>query len=38
MLQVTKVEPKFFRDKKRKIKKPKESTAWKELADIREGF
>jgi uncharacterized protein (TIGR02646 family) len=36
MLQVTKIEPKFFSDKKRKIKKPKESTAWKELADIRE--
>ncbi len=38
MLRVTKVEPKFFSDKKRKIKKPKESIAWKELADIRENL
>jgi uncharacterized protein (TIGR02646 family) len=36
MFRVSKVEPKFFSDKKRKIKKPKESTAWRELADIRE--
>ena len=38
MLRVTKIEPKFFSDKKRKIKKPKESTAWRELADIRENL
>jgi len=36
MLRVTKIEPKLFSNKKRKIKKPKESKAWRELADIRE--
>jgi len=35
MLQVSKTEPKFFSDKKKKILKPKESDAWSELGDIR---
>lgn len=35
MLQVTKAEPKFFSDEKKKITKPKESSAWNEIGSIR---
>jgi len=35
MLQVSKEEPNFFRDKKKKVKNAKESSAWKNINDIR---
>lgn len=35
MLQINKVEPSFFTEKKRKINEPKQSSAWEELSDIR---
>ncbi len=38
MLQVTKSEPDFFSNKKKKVTNPKQSDAWKEISDIRAGL
>jgi uncharacterized protein (TIGR02646 family) len=35
MIQVTKSEPNFFTDKKKKVKKQKQSDAWNKISDIR---